>query len=663
MTSKWMKSPALLFATTLVVGGAATDAAAQVTSLLTLTNLRQSVDLSYRFDASEGQLGSSFQNGLTEDYRLSIDYSVYRARLLHGQVSLDLKADQQRHDGQGKSSGLSKGYGILYDINGVLLDRFPYPVNFFLTSNITDIPREYASSYQQKNDTTGMSITLNSKFLPAAFNFSRSSSETDGLESDRLQVSDTYSFGAAHNYHDISNTNFTIFNSRQAGTIKGGGGASDRTGNMDATLNNTFHIGTKELNRILYSRWRIANQRGDNESRSAEIGEYLAWDFGKALTSGLDYSFSRQETPGRSQQQNSSRFWLQHKLFQSFSTRLDLMGSSRKFDTGTEQNASGSVSLAYQKILPAESVIHLQGRKQYGMSSNKLTDDKLSVLDEPHTASAVDPLILDEAVIVASTIVVRNADPAVRTLAYVENKDYQVRQLGSQTEIFFLVAGSEIHAGDKLKISYQHLVNTHITYAYSSKGVGGDISLFQNRYRIYASWDGSSQELVSGEADQVNLTSTDAYRLGAERRFEAGSFSTEYSSTSTDQDRNQSLSGYLTYGGDYRLGKLSVTASERYVMVETNPLVNGPGTKRSMNIVSAGASYTRPLENAAVLTATANAMDSRGTIVTDNLSMSLGVQWTLRRMTISVAGQANFRYTAGVLSSDQHLQMRISRFF
>ena len=662
MIRKWMRLPTLSLMTTLVLAGAATEAAAQVTSLLTLSNLRQSVDLSYRFDANQGTLDSTFQQGLQEDYRLSIDYSVYRARLLHGQIALDLQANQEKFSGQGKSSGISKGYGLLYDINGVLLDRFPYPVNFFFSSNITQIPREFASSYQQTNDSSGVSVTLNSRYLPVAFNYTRSSNETSGLESDRIQISDTFSFGASHNYGEKSQTQFTIFNTNQSGAFKGGG-TIDKTGNLEATLNNTYMLGTKELNRVLYSRWRIGNQRGANESRSAELGEYLAWDFGRALTSGLDYTFSNRESLGQSQRLNSSRFWMQHRLFQSLTTRFDLMGTHNSLNTGTERNASGTLSMSYQKLLPAQSMFHLQGHKQFGVSSNELSDDRLGVFDEPHTASATEPLLLIKPEVVPGSVVVRNADPAVRAIPYVENRDYQVRQVGTQTEIFVRVAGSEILTGDRLLISYQHFVNTQITYSYSSQGVGGDVILFDNKYRIFASYDTSRQDLISGQEDQVNLIGSESYRVGFERRYRSGSFTGEYDNTSSDVDRNQSVSGYLVYGGDYSGGKVSFTASDRYVLVETNPLVNTSGSRRSVNIFSAGGSYSKALENSAVVTASASFMDSRGTVTTDNLSLGLGVQWNLRKMVISALTQANFRYTSGNLTSDEHLQLRLSRYF
>ena len=658
-----MKSlPLSLMALTLVMARSATEASAQVTNLISLSNLQQSAELSYRVDANQGVLASTMQNGMQENYHFGIDYVIYKARLLHGRIALDLQADQQKFTGPGKSSEIAQGLGLLYDISGVFLDRFPYPLNFYLSSNITDIPREFASSYQQKNDTVGMSVSMANKYLPVSFSYTRASSYTSGLENDRLQSSDTFSFGGAHNYEKFSQTQFSIFRTSQVGGTKGVGELQS-TESVEATLNNTLTLDKEQLNRMLYSRWRVSGQTGVNESRSSEIGEYLVWDFGKALTTGLDYTLSNRDAFGQSQMLNSGRFSLQHRLYKSLTTRVDLAGSHNKRDTGTEQSVSGSLGLSYQKLLPAESMFHLQGYQLYGVTSNELTADSLPVDDEPHTVSAVEQLLLNQPDVVPGSVVVRNADSTARALPYVENKDYQIRQFGRQTEIFVPIAGSEIMTGDNLEITYQHFVNTRITYSNTSRGVASDVLLFDSKYRLFAAWDGSRQELISGRDDQVNLSGIDAYKVGLERRADSGTFTAQYDRISSQLDKTETVSGYYLYSGQLGPGRVSFTASDRYIRVESSPLVGNDNIKRSVNIFTAGGSYSRMLESAAMLTATANFMDSRGNVVTQNLSLGLGLQWSIRRTTISLRTQANLRYSAGNLTSDEHLQIRLTRFF
>ena len=657
-----MKSPTLCLMAMILLARPATDASAQVTNLISLRNLQQSAQLSYRFDANQGALASTAQHGLQEDYHFGIDYVIYKARLLRGQASLGLQGDQQKFSGEAQSSGITKSVGLLYDISGVFLDRFPYPVTFYLASGITDVPREFASSYQQKSDTVGVSVSVANKHLPVSFNYTRASSYTSGLENDRIQSSDTFAFGGAHNYKMISLTQFALFRTSQVGGIKGGSILQDSE-SVEATLNNTLTLGGKELDRILYSRWRFSGLTGVNESRSAELGEYLVWDFGKVLTANLDYSLSHRDAYQQGNLLNVAKFSLQHRLFDSLTTQFGLSGSHNTRDSGTEQSASGILSLSYQKLLPAESVFHLQGYQQYGVTSNKLTDDRLPVIDEPHTVSASEQLLLNNPDVVPGSVVVHNADSTARALPYLENQDYQIRQFGGKTEIFVPITGSEINAGDNLVITYQYFVNTRITYSSSSQGVSGDFVLFESRYRLSAGWDRSRQELVSGEADQVNLSGVYSVNAGLERRFDSSTLSARYDMTSSQMDKTQTVGASYRYSGQLGQGRVSFTANERYMQSEQNALVNKSGSRRNMNIFGVGGSYNRTLESAALLTATANFLDSRGSVASQNLSLGVGLQWNIRRTTLNVRTQANFHRASGTLTTDQHLQVRVSRFF
>ncbi|UFS71063.1 hypothetical protein LPW11_02475 [Geomonas sp. RF6] len=653
------RRPILLCAGLLTVAG---TAQAQVTSLISLTNFQQAVDLSYRGDASQGSVGSTTDHSLQEDYRLTFDYAVYRARLLHGQITLDLQGDQKLFSGSGNSSGISSGLSFLYDISGVFLDRFPTPVTFTVSSSISEVPRDFASSYEQKRDTYGVAASINNDYIPVAMSFTRTTTETSGLETDRGQTSDTVSLGASHTYKQLSQTQFTVINTTQH--LDGTDAiSSEDTGDLELTLNNTLTFGKKELNRALYTRLRITDQTGANQSRSTELGESLTWDLGKALSSGADYTLSDRQVVNQSQQLHRGRLWLQHRLFRSVTTRLNLEGSENFLGSGKEENLSGGITMAYFKVLPAESSIQLTGHKQYGVTSSHLTDSSIVVSKEAHQVNPNEPLILSSMNVVPESIIVENADPIARAIPYVVNKDYEVRQYGPQTEIYFLLPGSEIKATDRLLITYSVLVNTDISYSSSSQGVGSDLNLFDNSYRIFASWDSTDQSLLSGRADTVNLTSTEAYRFGVQKRLDRGQVTAEYSVTKSDVDKNQSISGSYQYSGVFAQGTLSFNANDRYIMTEGKSGTTGTTNSRSENVLTAGGTYTRTLDSGAVLTATANYLNNRGFIDSDNLSFGLGLRWSLRKLTMSLLSQANFRYTQGSMSTDQHLQLRLSRYF
>lgn len=660
MTGMGMKLPTQLLIPMALLVLTPGAALAQVTRVISLSNIQQSVDTSYRFDASQSQLASSTQHGLQEDYHFTIDYSIYKARLLHGQIALDLQADQNYFSGGGGASRGSYGLGLLYDINGVFLDRFPYPVTFNFSSQLTEVPREFAPSYQQQTDTVSLGVSLASRKLPTAFNYTRSSNETSGLEINRKMKSESFSFGASHSLMRLSDTQLSVIGT-SLDLATSDGAENDHSGNLESTLNNTLTFSTSELSRVLYSRARVVNQSGNNESRSMELGESLNWDLGRALTSGADYTLSNREgIKESSQTTNTGRLWLQHRLFKSLTTRLDLNASDNSLATGSDRTVYGGLSLTYQKILPSEGRLQLQGNQQYGVTSSRLSDNTLPVFAEQHT---VGPLLL-------VTLDRPNVDPdspievwnAARTRKY-ELSDYEVVNNGTVTELIIKVGPlASISPGELLSIDYDYLVNSDITYSSTSRGLGTDLSFLNNKYRMFANWDTSRQDLISGKADQINLTGTDNYRTGVETRFESGSLATEYSRSDSSSDLSQSLSATLLHSGKYGPGAYTLSVADRYVRTESNSLT-AKTPRRSTNVVSAGGSYTRVLDNSVVLTTTANYLGTMGFVDSNNLSLSLGLRWNIRRLTITMLTRANLRYASGNLTSDEHLQLRLSRYF
>ena len=634
------------------------DAMAQVTRILSLRNLRQSVEATYRLKANQGELASATQQGLQEDYHIAVDYSVYRARLLHGEVGLDLRADQNLYTGSDRSTSDTHGFGLLYDINGVFLDRLPYPVTFNYSSDIAEIPREYSSSYQQKTDNFAVHLPIAARYFPVSFSYNRNSTETSGLELDSRSESESYTFGASHHYKK-SEAYFTIVGTTLDLDTENGEDAQ-HSSNIDANLNHSLDLGTKELNRMLYTRGHVVTQRGVNESRTTDLGTSLNWDLGKALDSGTDYSFSLREEPQQDSKNHNARIWLQHQLFKSLTTRVDVEGSDRTLSAGTEQSAGGGVNLSYHKLLKAGNRMQLTAGKRYSVTANKLEDGNIGVFAEAQTVGALLVVTLNQLNVAPGSVKVWNE---ARTRLFDEGIDYEVRESGAGTEVAVRVGTSRILVGDRLSIDYQVLVNSNITYSTTSMALGGDLSLNNGKHHLFTNWNSTQQGLISGRADQVNLAETNSYRAGFETKLEeSGTVSLEYNRLSSSAENSQSLKGAFTRSGSWRQGRYTFTTTDRYIVRE-NKLVSRPGNGNdSANVFTAGGSYSTTVEKATV-TATANFLNNMGFIDSSNLALGLDVRWSMRRLTVNAVSQANFRYSSGGWTSDQNLMVRLSRHF
>ncbi|WP_136516091.1 hypothetical protein [Geomonas edaphica] len=634
------------------------EATAQVTRILQLKNLRQSVEASYQLKASQAELTSSTDNTLQEDYRIGVDYAIYRPRLLHGEVNLDIRADQNLYTGSNRSTNQTNGVGLLYDINGIFLDRFPYPLSFNYSSNITEVPREFASSYRQQTDNLSLQLPITSQLLPVVFSYNRNSSQTNGLEIDSTTKSETYTFGATHHLKH-SQTYFTI--SGTTTDLSSEGGDDQRSSNIDANLNNTLDFGTAGLNRMLYTRAHVVTQRGLNESRTTDLSTSLNWDLGRALESGADYSFNLREEPTQDQTSNSARAWLQHQLFSSLFTRLDAEGTNRTLNGGSEKSGGGGVSLNYRKLLPAESSMHLSAGKHYLVTSNHLDEGNQGVFGEPQTVGNLYVFTLSQQNVAPDTILVWNES---RTVRYNKGTDYDVRTNGPDTEIVILVDTTRIKLNDKLSIDYKMLVNSNITYATTRTNLGADLSLRGGKYRLYTNWSDTSQELISGAADQVNLTGSKSLRAGFEMRMvEADTLLFEYDKLSSSAESSQTFKGAFTSSGTWWQGRYNFNATDRYITRESK-LLNGNGSRSDdSNVFSAGGSYSTSFMTAAQLTATANYLNTIGFTNSNHLMLGVDVRWRMRRLTINAISQANFRYSSGAWTSDQNILVRLSRQF
>ncbi|WP_136526173.1 hypothetical protein [Geomonas ferrireducens] len=635
-------------------------AAAQVTNILALRNLRQSVETTYHLKAAQADLVSTTQQSLQEDYHLGLDYAVYRARLLHGEIGLDLRADQNLYMGNERSTNDTYGFGVLYNITGIFLDRFPYPLSFSFTSDIADVPREFASSYQQKSNSLALHLPISSTFVPITFGYNRTSNETSGLELDSRSKSDSYTFGASHNYKN-SETYFTIVGSTLDLTTDNDE-PSQQSSNIDANLRNSLNFSTPSLNRILNTRAHVVTQRGVNESRTTDLGASLSWDLGRALETGTDYSFTMREEPTQIQRTHNARAWLQHRLFKSLTTRIEAEGNDRSLSAGSEQSGGGGLVLDYHKLLPHDSRMQLTAGRHYLVTANKLSDSGIDVFAETHAVDQLLVIPLNQQNVVEGSVKVWNQ---ARTREYDPNLDYEVRQNGLTTEVVIRTGTSRIVVGDLVSIDYKVLVNSNITYSTTNDALGADFTFLENKYRVFANWNRTSQDLISGSADQINLAGSTSYRLGGDTRFDddAGTLSVEYTRVVSSAEKSQTYKGAFMRSGSWMQGRYTMNLTDRYLIRESDLVSKGNSGGNTSNVFSASSSYSKMLENTALVTATGNLLNNTGYIDNTNLSLSLDVRWNVRKLTFNVNSQANFRYSGSGWTSDQTLMLRMARQF
>lgn len=629
--------------------------AAQKIGLISLEGLDQLVTLGYRYDNN----GSSVHQA-NEEYRIFTGYSVYNPQLLKGTLSGSIRFDQLRDNSSGQTQGGgSDTFGFTYGVNGVLLERSAYPTSFSFQSDVSEVPREFGRTYHITTDSRSVGTTIANTLLPVAITYTDTTSRTDGLSQDRVDTHDRLNFFATNNYERSSTTLGLAY----AGDDSSGGGTTTTQRTYGASLVNGLTLGGETSGGRLDSNYNFQQDTGTFSSETKQVSEFLNWRFGKALTSGVSYLLVDMKNASGSTTSHNGSLWLQHTLFKSLTTRLDLGGSKRFISKGTDSSLFGGLGISYAKKLTNNHRLQLGTYGRYLRSDRNLAGTTIQVIDEAHKAVLGDTIFLVNANAVQSTISVRNANSLIRSTPYTLGVDYEIRQFGELTQLLVFIPGSEIKDGDSLLVNYTYTVNNNISYATISAGASADLSLFDDKYRIQASLDHSEQNLISGSADALSLQNTNIYRLSFIGTLDPVIYNLDYQKTVSTTNTNQSVGGVLRYSKWAGQGLLTLFASERYVEYTATGLATSSSSS-TQNIITLTGGYRRTLPGSVVMNVSSRYTNITGNISKDDLSLLLDLKWQRSKLMVSLISQVNFSGLGrNSLAMDEHVTLTITRHF
>jgi hypothetical protein len=650
------------------------EALAEGRALIILGDFDQWVDLIYNFDHQKTETKSTSsrtQHYFKEEYHIGTSYAIWDPRILRGKLRVGLGLDQNLFSASKSRSQLSSGTNFDYSLSGALLERSPYPLHFFSQSEYIHAQREFASSYDINVDRNGFIFLLKNRLLPVRFDYTRTTTETSGLGTDQTQTSDTFSVNLTHKVPDVSDTEgqLALF-STNSRSKNGGLEVENRT--SDLSLRNQLHLSRRVPGRILSSGLQVREEAATliPDSRIVTFDEQFVWPMGKALITGASYLFSNRDSSRGADQHQNGRVWLQHRLFESLSTQLNGDFSQDSLTSGKEENVAGSLDLVYQKRLFSDSQLQLNYFQQYQITDRTIVGSTVPVLDESHTA-VIDPLIpglftvipLRNPDVVPESIVIRNADPRIRLLPYVENSDYSIQRTGLLCQIVIL-PGSEINAGDILLISYSFLANPQAKYSTNSRRVGFNLMLFRNAYLLNGSWFESQQDLMSGRANNVRLVDQKWYKLGFEANRINFSYGAEYENYDSDLDRHQTILGFVRYTHIFGLSSLALYTSDAYTITKPVTFTGYDMPERKVTTLSTGGVFNTLLFSTAQLLISAKYINLRGdTLSRDDASLGFNLRWNYGKIALSILSQINWRMQPGITTENEYIRLHLTRYF
>lgn len=260
--------------------------------------------------------------------------------------------------------------------------------------------------------------------------------------------------------------------------------------------------------------WRVSGgffeRQGDFEYRDSDAATAFYWDPTDTLATRLEYDFDRFESSGDTTTINSVIASLDHQLFESVWTNVNLLYDRTDRDVGVRSAYGGNASLNYEKRLPWNSRVRFNFGARFRFEDRDFEDDQ--------NVSTGEDLSIDE--FIGNFLSNRNVDSS--SIEVFENRggalliegfDYVVDVVGDRTSIDILPGGS-VGIGDVVFVDYVYALDPggQFTRTGLRFGVGWDAEWIA----IWYEHGQSEEKLIEGEDQPLDSSRSDAVRLDLE---------------------------------------------------------------------------------------------------------------------------------------------------
>ncbi|MCK4530491.1 MAG: hypothetical protein KAU44_04875, partial [Candidatus Marinimicrobia bacterium] len=639
---------------------------AEARAIFMIRDFRNWLELEYEYDGytadSAGNSQDLTEHNLAESYHFEMAYAIYNPRWLNGHLGIDLGLVQEWYDGSFEGSGNDNEFEFGYNLDGIILDRKSFPTTFFAESEETRAQRRFYRDYNLQIENYGISTTFKNRYVPVQISYFKNRSETDGLELDRVIDSETFSIDASHqtdNGFSYTEANYLHTDDK---TSFSGDQESVKNKVEEFFARNSLSWGEHLERSYFISSYRHRDESGENKIKSTDWLESLSWKPGRALRLGLEYQFSGDDVESLTRKDHKYRALLEHRLYDSLVSVFRVQSRRLDFDSGTEDDDGFSLSFSYRKKLPADSLLIMGYRYGYNEIKRDLNGNKFFVINELMVVDLFERNVLDNLDVLSETITVRDQE---RLITYIEGDDYLVQQIGRETELI-ITPGSLINEGDTLSIDYAYFVDPDIDYSTTVHQANAEDSLFERRYRLYANYISSKQDLLSDKDNQEladRLYNLDSWTLGVEANWYYVNCGLEYVDYDSSTDIRQYVEAFCDYRRYFQRNFIFLYLRDRQTRHED--LNNGTdGNGGNENILTTGVHFKRRLPLSALGEINLDYLNQSGRN-NDRQELDLEISYQLRvgRLEVEISLEEEWNWTDNRDERNDKVMLRIRRYF
>jgi hypothetical protein len=301
-----------------------------------------------------------------------------------------------------------------------------------------------------------------------------------------------------------------------------------RRGNLSTSM---------DFGRGLNNRWdqtiTLLSREGFSAEDRLDVDQRVSIRHGARLRTDYEYRLFDSERDTGDLTRNTGSFALNHQLYESLSTTVQLRALDETFDTGGREVTQGTVGFGYRKRLPRAGLLNADLRLARIWEDDDF--DEAFVSQEPHVVGPPgtnvtldNPNVIASSVAVFLTVSAPTAPvgsgctrPTSVPVLLLEGVDYTLQTIGNQTEIVPIrtcTAGNDgMVENDTIAVDYRFTRGGE-PVSFTTDELQFNVSVDYGWIRPFYRHEQTKQDLVEGTDDSF-LTDDERDTLGLELRY------------------------------------------------------------------------------------------------------------------------------------------------
>ncbi len=484
----------------------------------TMTDVESELLFRYLFDEqtffqSESKIQQDTRPTFQEEYRINTRSYVFHPNLLSMELGASLLLDQSRIETLDDSNSNNE---TLYGLNARLdfLKKKPYPMSFFYNRQNPSISIGLGGRFLQENIKYGTELALLQPISPVqiSVNAWRQTINGGGFEQitdDDLGHADIR-FYNAYGKGNHAQLTYQVDN-RDSRSGSPGLPIQARTTSTTSAYFDSQNLYGDQQQIQLISNISFNTQVEFPRRKELRINPFINWQHNDNLRSFYRINYNQSEEEDNDIKQSSVISGVGYNSKDQIAS-MDIHAENNTATTIDFRNAG--LNYTYNHNRPIDTV-----NLQFSYSGSADIRDQVSedalfqIFGEEHDMIGTTPVTLNQLFIDTTTIEVWNT---VRTQLFIENIDYRILEIGSQTQIQRLSSGN-ITDGQTVLMDYSY--QTGGTFSYELISNNMQLLWKPSRfYEMYVRYQDSQQNLRDGAPTiQLNSVNSLTYGINADR--------------------------------------------------------------------------------------------------------------------------------------------------